>query len=312
MPNPVQIAEIAQAAGRAAAPLAKGLAEEAAHLLGGFSQAAGKSAAGQETLVKKALAQEVLPKEVLPKQLAGAEGARALSLSEATARGLNLNEATARAVAVPNPYLVEFTALQKDPSYRRAIDIARGRIDSSSSEYMAAFRQQREMRYGLTNKYAWAVPNQEALATIAAEGRVVEAGAGSGYWASLLRSMKTDVVAFDQHGTDLAANHFHKGSPVKAWTDIAKGDASAVRPHGDRSLFMSFPPHDEPFAYDVLKNYRGNRFVYVGEGPGGVTGDDKFFNLLAKRWKEERTVAIPNWEASDGFLRDALTVYVRR
>ncbi len=297
MPNPVQIAEIAQAAGRAAAPLAKGLAEEAAHLLGGFSQAAGKSAAGQETLVKKALAQEVLPK-----QLAGAEGARALSL----------NEATARAAAVPNPYLAEFTALQKDPSYRRAIDIARGRIDSSSSEYMAAFRQQREMRYSLTNKYAWAVPNQEALATIAAEGRVVEAGAGSGYWASLLRSMKTDVVAFDQHGTDLAANHFHKGSPVKAWTDIAKGDASAVRHHGDRSLFMSFPPHDEPFAYDVLKNYRGNRFVYVGEGPGGVTGDDKFFNLLAKRWKEERTVAIPNWEASDGFLRDALTVYVRR
>ncbi len=308
MPNPIQIAEIAQAAGRAAAPLARELAEEAAQLLGHGSLAksglvetgltrTGLQSAGTETAARK-----LAINEALPKQLAAGEGGRALSLSEATSR----------AAAVPNPYLAEFNALQKDPSYRRAIDIARGRIDSSSSEYSLAFRQQREMRYGLTNKYAWAVPNQEALATIAAEGRVVEAGAGSGYWASLLRAMKTDVIAFDKHGTDLAANHFHKASPVKAWTDIARGDAAAVKPHGDRSLFMSFPPHDEPFAYDVLKNYRGNRFVYVGEGPGGVTGDDKFFNLLAKRWKEEKTVAIPNWEASDGFLRDALTVYVRR
>lgn len=33
-----------------------------------------------------------------------------------------------------------------------------------------------------------------------------------------------------------------------------------------------------------LKYYRGNRFIYVGEGSGGCTGDGKFHDLLEDRW----------------------------
>lgn len=324
MPNPVQIAEIAAAAGKSVASAAPGLAEEAAVLLGrsGLTKTVGRTAAES---VGRVAAESVLAETVAVPGVASGKRA-AMAVGETfgiNGAGAGANPGSvgalkidwmARAKAVENPYLREFNATQVDPSYRRAIDITRGRIDMTDSNYGPAFREQMRTRYGLTNKYAWAVPNEEALATIAKEsnGRVVEVGAGSGYWSSLLRKMDVDVVAYDLHGADLAANRFHNSVPTRAWTDILKGDATAAKPHGDRALFMSFPPDGDPFAHAALKNYRGDKFVYVGEQQGGITGDDKFFNLLARRWKEEKTVAIPNWEASDGFLRDALTVYSRR
>jgi hypothetical protein len=75
---------------------------------------------------------------------------------------------------------------------------------------------------------------------------------------------------------------------------------------------MSFPPGDEPFGYDVLNQYRGDRFVYVGEERGGSTGDEKFFDLLERQWTQTKFVEIPRWEISDGLMRDAMQVFGRR
>lgn len=307
MPNPIKIAEVAVAAGKAVAPMVPGLAEEAAVLLAktGLTKSAGRVAA--ESVLADTVAVG-----------AGSGKGAALAVGEnLSGKGKLVSENIdwlSRAKSVDNPYLREFNATQVDPAYRRAIDITRGRIDMTDGNYGPAFREQMRIRYGLTNKYAWAVPNEEALATLGKEsgGKIVEVGAGTGYWSSLMRKMNADVVAYDLHGADLAANRFHNAVPTRTWTEVLKGDALAVKPHGDRTLFMSFPPDGDAFAHTALKNYRGDKFVYVGEQQGGITGDDKFFNLLARRWKEEKTVAIPNWEASDGFLRDAMTVYSRR
>lgn len=45
--------------------------------------------------------------------------------------------------------------------------------------------------------YAFGVPTDAALDAIAARGPVVELGAGTGYWAALLRQAGCDVVAYD-------------------------------------------------------------------------------------------------------------------
>lgn len=280
MGNPLKLAEVAVDLGK---PVARALAEEASALLAG-------GAKGGKTAVKEF-----------------ADSALASGGSDMSSLGGNW---LARARGVANPYLEEFNAVQINPRYRHAIDVTRGRIDSTSAEYSAAYKEQLHTRYGLVHKYAWAVPNAEALAAIGEQGRIVEAGAGSGYWSHLLRQMKSDVVAFDFHGMELSANRFH--SSGHAWTEILKGDASAVKQYGDRSLFMSFPPADDPFAHQVLRNFKGDRFVYVGEPAGGVTGDTKFHNLLAQRWRATKSVEIPRWEASDGFLQDELTVFERK
>jgi hypothetical protein len=217
-----------------------------------------------------------------------------------------------KAKLVDNPYLREFEATQNDPAYKRARDILCAE-DIPEGAYRPAHAKHSGARFALTHKYAWAVPNAEALATIAEQGKIVEAGAGSGYWSSLLRKMDVDVVAFDQHGSDLSANAYHKNG-VKAWTDIVKGNAQSVSAHGDRALFMSWPPANTPFAHDVLSHYKGDKFVYVGHaGDGeGVNGEARFFNLLAKKWKEVKTVEIPRWQWMHWHMEDAMQVFERR
>jgi hypothetical protein len=71
-------------------------------------------------------------------------------------------------------------------------------------------------RRELAARFAWAIPAPAALAAVAEAGPLVETGAGTGYWAALLRELGADVVA-----TDPAA-----GGPL--WTDVAAVDAEQL------------------------------------------------------------------------------------
>lgn len=55
-----------------------------------------------------------------------------------------------------------------------------------------------ENRSQFVKKCAWAVPNMAAINEIARQGKIVEVGAGTGYWTFLLRQMGVDVVAYDE------------------------------------------------------------------------------------------------------------------
>lgn len=217
----------------------------------------------------------------------------------------------ARARDVDNPYLREYEAVQRDPQYKNAIDIVRGRKEAGTLEYRRAYQLQENTRHALTHKYSWAVPNEEALAAIAREGPIIEAGAGSGYWAHLLKNVGADVVAFDQHGVNVAENYYHS-TARNAWTNIIRGTEDTVSQHPDRTLFMSFPPMSEPFGVNVLNNYRGRRFAFVGElGDGSCTGDRAFHNALETQWREVQSVELPNWTVASGTLWDRLHIFER-
>jgi len=68
---------------------------------------------------------------------------------------------------------------------------------------------------------------------------------------------------------------------------VKKGSTETLNSCGSepRTLLVSWPDLDDSFARDCLEAYRGNRFVYVGEGIGGATGDKGFFETLKKHWK---------------------------
>ena len=82
--------------------------------------------------------------------------------------------------ALVNPYLDEFNAIKdrlealpydEDASYTiRAI-----RYDMYQNSWTG------KTRHDFTHKYAWAIPNDEAIHTIASLGPIVEMGAGTGY-----------------------------------------------------------------------------------------------------------------------------------
>ena len=58
------------------------------------------------------------------------------------------------------------------------------------------------MRDPASHLYAYAIPDPRAIKLIANEGDVCEVGAGTGYWAHLLRESGVDVTAYDSHAGD--------------------------------------------------------------------------------------------------------------
>jgi hypothetical protein len=170
--------------------------------------------------------------------------------------------------------------------------------------------------------YAWAVPNEDALKVIAYHSPrgVVEIGAGGGYWAMLLRERGVDVVAYDPDpiGTD----EWHSG---RQWSEVRKGDHTAVVDHPDRTLLLCWPSYAKAWTHQVVELFKGDTIIYVGEGSGGCTGDDRMHALLGAEvycphydepctcdWPDPQfaldgAVDIPQWLG----LHDRLHVYKR-
>ena len=152
------------------------------------------------------------------------------------------------------------------------------------------------LRKPLIWAYSWAVPSSEAIAEIAQYTPLIELGAGSGYWAWLLRQAGADVIALD---TLTAAPPY--------WTPVLKGDASSLGDNPGRALFLCWPPSDSPMAAQALQSFPGSTVISVGEWEGR-TADAEFQRLLRQDWELIRQMGLPKWP---GF-RDELRIFRRR
>ncbi|MGW0391241.1 hypothetical protein ACWDYJ_10120 [Streptomyces sp. NPDC003042] len=163
-------------------------------------------------------------------------------------------------------------------------------------------------RRDLAGLYSWAVVTASALRWIreVTDGSsLLEVGAGSGYWARQLSVAGLDVVATDLH--DVEANGFTHGF---RYTTVQRHTAAdAVRRHPDRALLLVWPPPADPMAAQALRAYRGEVFLYVGEGPGGMCADAAFFAELRRHWVARATCPLTvRWLGHT----DRLTLYRRR
>jgi hypothetical protein len=153
----------------------------------------------------------------------------------------------------------------------------------------------------LVQKYAWAVPNDEAIEAIKAlNTAIVEIGAGSGYWARVLKEAGIEVKAFD---------HF-KGEYTFTdnWFEVEQGSTEKAVEHSDKALMLCWPNYNDPFAYNTLKEFKGNTFIYIGESGGGCTGDDQFHHLLNTKWNHKESINLPQWFG----IHDYLSIWIRR
>ena len=208
---------------------------------------------------------------------------------------------------VSNPYL---EAASKYLNAHKIIDALckEGRFEESGAfeqEYggMANYSARRKF----VGKYAWAIPNEEALSVIAKFAPIVEIGAGSGYWAYLLRERGVDIIAYDVHPLDSHAKENRWHTDHKPWTSVLQGAERSVKKHADRSLFLCWPPYSSDMASKALAAYKDNTVIYVGEGGGGCTADDAFHAELDSDWKQIEEVNIPHWEG----VHDRLFVWRR-
>lgn len=151
----------------------------------------------------------------------------------------------------------------------------------------------------LARQYAWGIPNQEALEVLAAHAPIVEMGAGTGYWAHLLRQMGVDVLPYDRFPPARGKNPYGHQDP---WVDVIPGTPDVLANHPDRALFLCWPPSHVPMALDSLRSYSGDTVIYVGEAKGGGTGTPEFHDFLKAHFHLGRTVEIPTWERCYDFL----------
>lgn len=164
-----------------------------------------------------------------------------------------------------------------------------------------------ERRRELASLFSWAIPTDEALALLARHAPLVECGAGMGYWLALLSARGVDVIGYDRAAPG-ARNAYHRGGR-RPWSVIRKGTSTeAARRHRDRTLLLCWPPYDDDAgSYDVLRAYRGDTVVHIGEPGEGATGSVRFHRELALNWTPIEEVPLPNWPR----LQDRVVVYRR-
>ena len=189
-----------------------------------------------------------------------------------------------------------------------------------------------EIRAESIARFGFAIPSDEALEAIArcSPHGVVEVGAGTGYWAAVLQQRGVDVVAFDIEPAPSSKNPWFAGA--HPWHPVDQGDHHVVEGHSERTLLIVWPTKNEIWAAAAAEEYHavgGQCLVFVGEGPGGRTGDDAFHAVLGEltscvqceygsmtspcicdvvaRWRRTATIELPQWP---GF-HDDLQIYAR-
>jgi hypothetical protein len=173
--------------------------------------------------------------------------------------------------------------------------------------------------------YAFAVPTEEALAAIAAvsPAGVVEIGAGSGYWAALLRDRGVLVEAYDIAPEPPPAGGMRAGGGVPdrgynqytrtSWGGVQPGPATSAARHPGLTLLLCWPPEHDSTARQALESYRGDTLVYVGElNNDRDFADEEFFALLRSGWEMTAEVAIPQWRVPEATYEDSMTIWRRQ
>jgi hypothetical protein len=186
-------------------------------------------------------------------------------------------------------------------------------ITPTSNPYLDAFLNVPELsdkhilyvRLALVQVFAFAIPNEQALSKIAEYGPVLEVGAGTGYWAALLRSRGIDVIAVDLYPVEARS-----GSALfkRTFTTVLEADEGVVRQYPERTLLLTWPPGYNPMPQRALEFYRGSHVIYIGEGEFGCTADEPFHRLLERDWKLIDSLDIPHWKKSNDWLQ----VYERK
>lgn len=182
-------------------------------------------------------------------------------------------------------------------------------------------REYDDVRWKWCSQYTWAIPDPETVAFVARylAPQAVEVGAGTGYWAWLLRQLGIDIEAYDIAPPDHCTNNRHH-SPYDAasgtflgllretYAPVQTGGPEVLPQHAERALFLCWPPYRKPMARRCLENYDGQRLVYLGEDRGGNCATNAFFDRLHRDWREIDA----RWPAHWYRMCDRVSVYERK
>jgi hypothetical protein len=151
-------------------------------------------------------------------------------------------------------------------------------------------------RGDLVEEYSWAVPNEEVLVYLAEFDKLIEVGAGGGYWAKCIQDEGGVVFPIDE------------SPPAETYTNIHTREINGFyEEFTDEAILMVWPPYDEPMAADVAQS-EPDHICYVGEERGGCTATDRFFNILDRKYGLVAKIDLPSYAG----IHDNFFHYIRK
>jgi hypothetical protein len=209
------------------------------------------------------------------------------------------------------------------------------KVHESKALSSAIIRWRDSIRDYPANFYAYAVPTNEALQAISKclcdsdVKQIVEAGAGTGYWSTVilehltaLKKMRGDalekaahdpsVLAYDiapsssgsaneYHGEIPSFMHIHQADEFRDF--LSSSTASGVQ-SAQAALLLCYPPPGSDMACKVLSAYLGSGgrvVIHVGEWQG-LTGTVKFESRLSAMCFCQDVVPLPCWGTDATYL----------
>lgn len=142
-------------------------------------------------------------------------------------------------------------------------------------------------KWDMRLKYSFAIPNEAAIKTLVKNSPLIEIGAGSGYWAYLIKKNGGDIIAFDD---------FTRGDQYsKEWFNVEYGTPETVKEYPDRNLFLCWPEYDDPMGRKAVENAKARNIIFIGESKTGCTGTKRLYSLLEQKYNLEKVINIPTW-----------------
>lgn len=211
---------------------------------------------------------------------------------------------------VSNPYLSAAQAANfGDPDPDKVKEIMATGDLAALQTYLESLTALRDT---LAARYAHAIPDEDVLTALVALGPLIEIGAGTGYWAKLLRDRGVDVLAYDVHPPTTAAheNFFHRNDAAvgTCWTTVLQGGPEQAGLYRDRTLFLCWPPPGA-MAEQALGVYRGSHVALIYTPQEHILfATPVFFERLRATFALQAFIPLPRWSR----IEDRLTIWCRR
>ena len=142
-------------------------------------------------------------------------------------------------------------------------------------------------RHRAKHGYVYVTQEQAILMAKLLQGkRCLEVAAGTGWLSHLLLDKGVDVLASDMGGDSFAGYEMQH-----VWQRHHEGDSLSLLPGEFDAVILTWPAYDAPFGHQVLQAMRAGQVLFFeGEGKGGCTADDAFFETLedAQQWRKKQ------------------------
>ena len=171
-------------------------------------------------------------------------------------------------------------------------DHERAGLHSYEAKYFLAVEA---ARTNFIQQFSFAVPCSEVLDSLASLEPILEVGAGTGFWAHLMRMRGIDVWATD--GEDESTRNTHSQVVAGFGINERLDGQVAVESYPGLNVFMCWPPYWTDWPERTLLAMERGMYLAVICDRAGVAGSAQFHGILETQFEEQVHLRVhqPNW-----------------